>query len=608
MTETQTDVQINTGFILPDLMTSTSRPFIPEVLPPDHLPAGIPIPSPEIAQMLQHAGGNSMVGHVGLRHLRQNGHETVFPVCITDNGDMPIFTSMSKVEFARRYGFSPKDRFIELLRGYVHATAIITGGADTGLQTAQALEAVEIFNHARPSDRQRLDSVLQQDYGLPNPPSTYAQKLTSLDEAFAADDQGRALNFFSYNRMMPLEAARDVVIKNPGLFLSYLIRTVTLWSHAAEVQNFGPLVDQLERTVGSAMEANLGQLLDSNDFVYANINTAVSMLGDLVMARRHPNLYRLADEILTNKFGISPEIRQNSRYLTALFNRFLVDRKIVREEDLDTGDIITRASVKAPASLLGKAVVSPRVMDSIFDGMGAMGLDGQRPDAASPRATKASWGIRTLSQILDQKKVKQGRRARLVGQRVLEEVTEEMMAQDDVLRAQVDFRDPAPLNHAVRGVRDILGIYPSKVREKLGKKARAEMFATWDAADKSGALLFPIEHAYEPGYDSENPAGWMVDWVKGLPRPSSFYTAAHTYFPVVMGQGELRLLDPQEVMGLGGKPSLGCEGQFALRKIRPANKLHRLYYNSQAKMAGSVRLPVELMGAVQDMVLNNLPS
>lgn len=454
MTETQIDTLRHTTPREPDLMTSTSRPFIPEVLPSDHLPKGIPMPNPEVARALQQAGGKTMVDRIGLRHLRREGKETVFPVCVTGNGDVPIFSSISRDEFTKRYGFIPESLFIDALREYAHATAMITGGADTGLETARVLQAVAIYKHARPSDRPRLDSKLQKDYGLPKLPSAYAQKLALLDEALAADDQGsRALGFLSDTGATPLEAARDVVIKNPGLFLAHLIRTITLWPRAAEVQNLGPLVDQLERIVGSAMEANLGQLLFRNDFVYPDINTAVSLLGDLEMALRYPKLHEVADAVLIDRYGIPREVRHNGRYFTALFSRFLVDRGIVREEGLDAGDIITRASVKTPASLLGKAVVSPRVMDSIFDGAEAMGLDVHRPDAASPRATKASWGIRTLSQMLDP--------------RVLKNLTEEMMAQDDVIRARVDFKKPEMLNWSLGKIRGVLGTYPPKAREIL---------------------------------------------------------------------------------------------------------------------------------------------
>jgi len=182
-----------------------------------------------------------------------------------------------------------------------------------------------------------------------------------------------------------------------------------------------------------------------------------------------------------------------------------------------------------------------------------------------------------------------------------------MMAQDDVIRARVDFSDPAALNNAVRSVSDILGTYSPEVRGRLGKKARAEMFATWDAADKNGALVFPAEHAdTERGFDPQDPAGWMSRWVIGLPHPCSFYAAAHTYFPAGVDDGELRLLGPQEAIGPRREAPLGCEIQFASQQMRPAGNLHRLFFNRDAKTGRMAHIPWDLVAFIQKKVLQDV--
>lgn len=591
-----TEVQIETP--APILADLNFGPFIPEVLPPDHLPPGIPIPCPEVAKILQHAGGDSIVNRVGLRYLRMNGGEIVFPVCLTGDGDMPIFSSLSREEFIKRYRYVPQERFVEALRGYAHTAALITGGADSGLETARMLQAVAIYNYSKPADRKRLDNVLQRDFGLPNLPGVYAKKLAFLDEAIAADDQGRrALNFFSETGMTPVEAARDIVIRNPGLFLGYLIRTITLWPRVAQVQNLGPVVDQLEHTVGNAMEANLGQLLFRNDFVYTDISTALSLLGDLETTLRYPRLYELADRVLTDDFGISREIRHNSRYLSTLFNRHLVDRGIVGEEDLDNGDITTRAIVKTPASILKKAIAQPIVMASLLDAAKGMSMDNDYPGEASSRAVKARWGIRVLSQILEQG----------IGQELIKNVRKAMISEDDVIRARVDFAHPEVLNRSLKTVRAILGAYSPEARRVLNGKLRGELFATMDTTNVSKAFIFPIEEREDKyGYDPKDPAGWMINWIRHLPKPCALYIATHTYWPVSFALGQLKFQDARAVTTSGRAELLGCEIQFGMRQTRPANNLSRPFWDRQAKTGRPVRLPEELIGAVQEKVLEDL--
>lgn len=133
------------------------------------------------------------------------------------------------------------------------------------------------------------------------------------------------------------------------------------------------------------------------------------------------------------------------------------------------------------------------------------------------------------------------------------------------------------------------------------------MFAANNTAEEGTTLTFPLGQPQdEHGYNPEDPAGWMKDWAMGLSVPSSFYVAAHTYFPAMLDRGQLKLLDAEDVMSPGRKVYPGCEVQFALQQISPAGKLRRQFYNQGAKTGRLVRLPPELIQAVHERVIRDL--
>ncbi len=583
-----------------------STPFLPEVLPID---PGIPIPSHDLVAMVSVVGTGVSIQNIGQITQVSGEYVWTYPACRTNQGFKPMYDTISSTDFLNRYGFEPDEYLVDTLRAYANTAAMITGGADNGLETARVLQTVAIYNRVPDKDKGRLDKILQDDFGLPKLPSTYVEYLNFLDEAIKFNDSGgNAIRYMAdHNMETPLESARSVASSNPGLLLTYLIRTVSDWSRATEIGNFEPIADQLQQRVESVMEANLGQLETRYDFVYANINSAMSLFSDLVTARRYPELYKIADDVLTTNFNIPREIRHNSLYLTSLLNQLLVLNKFVSEEDLDSGKVITRANMKTPASLLSKSVIDPLVWNKIVEGAKTQGLETQAPGEDSSRAFRASWAIDTLQKIRMKASETTDQTAKDLYQKIEAELKDAMIGQDDIIRARVDFTDSKGLNHAVSKIRSILSAFDPRVKNLFGNKARGEVFAA-SYSDKSEShqfLPFDDRNTAEE-IDGENVAGWIINFVKNLPIPRSFYVAANAYLPIRFIHGSFQIVSGQDELGLDPKKILGGEIQMTFQLIRLACNLARQFYDNMAKKVGFTHPDWSLVGRIQEKVLRDL--
>jgi hypothetical protein len=392
----------------------------------------------------------------------------------------------------------------------------------------------------------------------------------------------------------PLEVARAEIAKNPGLLLTYLIRAVAHWSRAKGIENYVPVVDQLQQTVESAMEANLGQLKARHDFMYANINAAMSLFSDLVASKRYPGLYALAEEVTRDALHIPREIRYNTRYLTSLFHQLLTKNEIVSGDDLDSGHVIIRANVKTPSSLLSKALIDPLVYESITGAIKNIDPSAHLPLESSPRFVRAISALDALQCIRANALQSSDTGDKDIFSGIEAQVRIAMIAQDDIIRSRIDFRDSNGLNQAMLKIKDIFRSV--QVENISKKKARAEVFAATYGKDGNTAQCYPLDGSQGQDAVGENVAGWITDFVTSLPVPRSFYAAIHAYLPLQYKDGALYIM---KNVSEKQRESAGGEMQMTLQAIRPACNLSRRFYDIWAKVAGSLRLDWGLIQKVQ---------
>lgn len=582
------------------------RPYMrikdPYIFPLDKYPDSVPAPNVELLGRLQK--GENTVDHLKISLYRTaSGHVAPMPQFIDGEKAIPLLACVPVGKYQDHLRahvwkddiLTPED--IAYMRRVYQYTGAITQGADAGLETARMLQAHRVMTAYTRSGKRpwQLSKTLTRQYGLSLSPDKYEKWFRTIDSYLKNRSPERLAN------------ARQIVAERPGIFLAYLIDTITQYSPWLEQKWGMGFIEVIGELYLSAQEANVGRVTDRDTLVNADINMAIVTLQELWTASKYPYVYALANEVVTRKTGLPQGSRLSSLFATKLHDTFAVGDGIVPLSSLEQGSVILRANIKSASSLITEVLYRGQSLAddiySIADSLGIGGIRSEESTSGIDRARGALDIFNTLLQYADEHELDSNTDARL--RTTINDIVHRMDMQNELIRSRAYFQNPSDLDYSVEKARQIIESYPTQTKETNPEGIKTWAHAAIDTPNKHWSRAFTLQEirdAYEQ--NPQYPSFFTWDMIRRSPDDASvvflFYLHVPCMFKIDASGVRLERISPNELPLVRASDIVWAEVQLAMSEIEGLANMHRFIYNRREQ---GIQTPHRVPHDLNDVLL-----
>jgi hypothetical protein len=338
-------------------------------------------------------------------------------------------------------------------------------------------------------------TVLQTDFPLAS-----AKDLKAIAEATLMADKGRkALGYMLEHGVTPTDDLRVFQQLSPGATLAFLVQQIKQFPQG---EVFELQLQQIERATAALSRANLGQIEKGRAdlLTYAQIDSAISCLTDLVIQKKHPYAYALTNAIVTQAIreaGLDASLRYCPDYLAhQLREKFQIEDEI---------PLIGR--IKPVASVLRRILADEAAKRVIYATAKAEKLEPVRPSNFLP----------ILNRIIEKSAQEPNSHQAVVG--LIDILVTKIKESPDLIGVRVLATSKDQLNQLHLSFRS-----PEEVREYL-------RVYTYEYTDSPNTQA--IREAIPQEKYRDDPADYVFRRVSSFlnSRPGLMYIATHLHFP-----------------------------------------------------------------------------
>lgn len=520
----------------------------PEMFPVQYT-QGVPVPNPQAVARFPQAT-NVLAGRLGHETFTNSrGFSIGYPVAVSESGEeLPIFSGASADDFKKRLkigDFKTDERWIKHIRRYYEVAAMITGGHDNGLHTARILETLAIDRILQGKDISwdQLDESVRSSFPTYKNIVNIRRNLDTIGDVVShCQDSGSRLRYIDSNGGDPQVILRQLVKDYPEYVLLYLTDQIAGLALYRDIYRQHDFVEEFFEGISrAATEANVGQGSDRRDFVYTNINDAISYMRDIIELEKHPYAFAVANKAVFDRTGMDYSMRFNSDYLTQRFYRMMVDERLVALSDLEEGKVIVRANIKPARALMYEVFKDQDIRNKVYEAAIKLGIKtGSSGNGSGVELLGIKEAVEYFNSVLERSAVGSSStqtESDISG--LLEFVSEKMYAQYDIIRARVYYDSRKTMNQIAVRIEGILGSLPDKVRQKLGSRAEAYV-RDWIWTTEGYKDVKVKKNPYDGvqfGY-GDDVGGYLAGRVAQAADGTILYEACHAHVPVNIGFGQ----------------------------------------------------------------------